>query len=206
MISPTNLRSRVLVADDDPVQRRLIAGLLERAGYTVALAADGNEAMRVLEGDDPPGLCLLDWNMPGPTGVELCRWLRRHPRLETTHVVLVTARDTPEDVVHALEAGANDYIAKPYRRGELLARVASGARVVALQSRLDAKIAELEHAMAEIKQLRGLIPICSHCHRIRDDAEQWHRLEAYFEKHTDVVFSHSICDRCLGLHYPNTTT
>lgn len=193
---------RVLVADDDRLQRRLLESLLTDAGYSPVLTCDGHEAMRVLQAADAPRVCLLDWEMPGPTGPEICAWLRQRPEHEGTHVIVVTGRDGRRDAVEVLRAGANDHVGKPYLKAELMARVASGARAVALQARLDAKVAELQHALSEIHQLRGLLPICSHCHRIRDVGQTWHAIEAYVEAHTGAEFSHTVCDRCLEEHYP----
>lgn len=195
-------RVRVLVADDDPLQRRLLETLLTDAGYSPVVVADGHEALKVLQSPDAPLVCLLDWEMPGPTGPEICEWLRGQSAHEGTHAIVVTGRDGRHDAIAALRAGANDHIGKPYVKAELIARVASGARAVALQARLDAKITELRQALHEIHQLRGLLPICSHCHRIRDDGRTWHALEAYVESHSDAEFSHTVCDRCLEQHYP----
>jgi len=201
-----SVRTRVLVADDDRVMRRVLAHVLETDGFRVTAVESGEAAQKVLAGDDPPPLVVLDWMMPGLSGPEVCRWIRSQPTLRHSYVVLVTAHDSVEAIVEGLDAGADDFVPKPFRGEELLARVRSGHRVCALQMSLQAKVHELEAALAEVHQLRGLIPICMHCHRIRSDSAHWQKLEGYIEAHSTATFSHSVCDECLAKHYPDDAT
>ncbi len=141
--------------------------------------------------------------MPGMDGLEICRRLRSREVLRYVYVILLTARDRAADVVAGLEAGADDYVTKPFDWNELHSRLRTGKRVQLLQSQLAAKVEDLESALAHVKTLQGLLPICMHCKRIRDDANTWHRLESYIEDHSNALFTHSLCRKCLEKHYPD---
>jgi response regulator RpfG family c-di-GMP phosphodiesterase len=112
------------------------------------------------------------------------------------YLVLLTARESPGDLVTGLDAGADDYITKPFDAEELRARVQVGVRVLNLQERLAERVEELQAALANVKQLRGLLPICSYCKRIRGDDQYWQQLEGYIAAHSDAQFSHGICPTC----------
>jgi len=127
---------RILVAEDDPVGRRLLEGLLAKWGYTVLAARDGLEAWELLQRDDAPRLVILDWLMPGLDGLEVCRRLRQRTQAPYVYTLLLTAKDTKPDMVEGLEAGADDYLAKPLQALELRARLRSGERILALQEQL----------------------------------------------------------------------
>jgi YesN/AraC family two-component response regulator len=98
--------------------------------------------------------------------------------------------------VTALEAGADDYVVKPFDQAELRARLQVGVRVLQLQTELADRVSELETALTNIRVLHGLLPICSYCKNVRDDQNYWQRVESYVESHADVQFSHSICPDC----------
>ena len=125
--------AKVLIADDDPVFRRLLESLLTKWGYAVETANDGSEAWNVLLGADAPSLAIIDWMMPGVDGVELCRRIKAEFQFRSVYAILVTGHQQMDDCVMALEAGADDFIAKPVNPAELLARVRAGARVVEYQ-------------------------------------------------------------------------
>jgi len=187
---------KVLIAEDEIVSRRLLETALPRWGYDVVTATDGEEAWARLQEPDAPTIMVLDWLMPRLDGVEICRRIRAHPRLSSVYIILLTARAAIEDVVHGLEAGANDYITKPFDAAELRARMQVGVRVVNLQATLAERVREVEDALSRVKQLQGLLPICSYCKKIRDDQNYWHQVESYVGKHTDARFSHGICPEC----------
>jgi response regulator RpfG family c-di-GMP phosphodiesterase len=134
--------------------------------------------------------------MPGLHGVEICRRLRQVETPTPTFVILLTSRDAAADVVEGLRAGADDYVTKPPHEEELLARVSVGARVVALQQALADRVRKLEEALSSVKQLQGLLPMCSYCKRIRDDQNYWQRVESYISAHSSVQFSHGYCPEC----------
>ena len=134
--------------------------------------------------------------MPKLDGVEICRRVREIPTSTPPYLILLTAKTERGDVVAGLDAGANDYLKKPFDRGELRARLQVGAQVLELQKNLAERISELEDALTQVKQLQGLLPICSYCKNIRDEQNFWQRVDSYLMEHADVVFSHGICPDC----------
>lgn len=187
---------RVLVADDDCVSRRMLQHTLEAWGYTVQVCADGATAWAYLQDDDAPPLVILDWLMPKLDGVQLCRNLRAAALTSTLYIILVTVKDEDADIVAGLQAGADDYITKPYNREELRARIQVGARLVTSQQHLTERVRELEGALAHIKRLDGLLAICGYCKKIRKAQNDWQPVEIYLTECTDVQFSHGICPTC----------
>ena len=135
---------RVLVVDDDPIQRRQLEVTLGRWGYDVRTARDGLEALRLMDEQGPIQLVVADWMMPEMDGIELCRRIRGDAGHPYVYVILLTARDHRDDIVTGLDAGADDYLTKPIHHGELQARIVAGKRIVDLQSRLLAAQEQLQ--------------------------------------------------------------
>ena len=187
---------RILIAEDDLVSRKMLEATLARWGYEVIVTSDGAEALRALKEPDAPRVAILDWMMPGLDGVDVCRQLRAASPAEPAYVILLTAKGNKTDIVNGLDAGADDYIIKPFDRDELRARLQAGLRIVALQSTVAARVRELEDAIARIKTLQGLLPICSYCKRVRNDGDYWQQVESYISDHSDARFSHGICPDC----------
>lgn len=187
---------RILVADDESVSRRILQSMLEDWGYSVRVCTDGAVAWELLQRADAPPLVILDWVMPRMNGLEVCRKLRAVFKPCPTYVVLVTSKDQNADIVTGLDAGADDYVAKPFNREELRARVQVGERVVELQRRLAERVRELEAALADVKHLSGLLPICAYCKKIRNDQNYWQQVESYVSEHSEAQFSHGICPDC----------
>ena len=188
---------RVLIADDDAALRHGLCAHLTRWGHEPEACADGNQAREVLRAADPPLVALLDWNMPGPNGLDLCREIRSLPYLASMYVVLLTAHSAREEMVEGLGCGADEYMVKPVDWELLRVRLQVGVRIVTLQENLKQRVHELQEALGTVKQLHGLLPICSYCKRIRDDNDYWQQLESYVSEHTDAQFSHGICPGCL---------
>jgi DNA-binding response OmpR family regulator len=187
---------RILIAEDDAVSRRRLEATLQKWGYEVLAVEDGLAAWEVLQGEMPPPLAILDWMMPGMDGIEVCRKVRERSPSRPLYIIVLTARGSREDVVAGLQAGGDDYVTKPFDREELHARVKVGLRVLQLQMNLADRVRELEEALARVRQLQGLLPICSYCKKIRDDQNYWQQVEGYISEHSDAVFSHGICPDC----------
>jgi DNA-binding response OmpR family regulator len=137
---------RAVVADDDRGTATIVTNLLQRSNLEVAIAHDGNTAWGLLTAAPPPAIAIIDWMMPGIDGLELCRRIKREPSLAGTHVILLTAKNDQQDVVAALQAGADDYIVKPFKFEDLRTRVHAGIRVAMLQERMVTSVAELQAA------------------------------------------------------------
>lgn len=148
---------RVLIADDDQLSLRKLEFLLTNEGFRVSTATDGEQALKQLEADDAPTLAILDVLMPKVDGVEVCRRIRAQPRAVPAYLILLTVKSSKEDIVKGLEAGANDYVAKPFDQAELLARLRVGLQVLTLQRRLAERVAELEDALTRTRHLQLLL-------------------------------------------------
>jgi sigma-B regulation protein RsbU (phosphoserine phosphatase) len=191
---------RILVAEDDAVTRKILEVTLGRLGWDVVTAVDGNAAwlaLETLKGKDAPDLAVLDWMMPGLEGIEICRRLRATPGFELMYVILLTSRGDKEDLAAGLAAGANDYISKPFDPVELAARVSVGERMVKLQRSLSARVTELEEALAHVRRLQGLLPICSYCKKVRNETNYWEQVDSYLASRSEVRLTHGICPECL---------
>jgi len=187
---------RVLMAEDDRVSSTLLEAALTAWGYEAVIAHDGEEAWHILQQPDAPHLVVLDWMMPGLEGPEICRRTRALDNTRQAYLIMLTSLESKQDLVTALEAGADDYVIKPFDQAELRARLQVGVRVLQLQAELADRVRELETALTNIRVLHGLLPICSYCKKVRDDQNYWQRVESYVESRADVQFSHSICPDC----------
>jgi DNA-binding response OmpR family regulator len=187
---------KILIAEDDLVSRKMLEATLVRWGYQVVVTSDGAEALQALQEPEAPKVAILDWMMPGLDGVDVCRRIRAAAAADPPYVILLTAKGNKTDIVNGLDAGADDYIIKPFDRDELRARLQAGLRIVTLQSTVTARVRELEDAIARIKTLQGLLPICSYCKRVRNDGDYWQQVESYISDHSDARFSHGICPDC----------
>lgn len=197
-------RTRVLLAEDETVTRRLLEAQMTRSGFEVISVPDGLVALELLQATEAPSIAVLDWNMPGLDGPDVCRRMRASPRSSYTYMLLVTARHEKGDVIEGLSAGADDFISKPVDPGELHARLRTGERIVRLEQVLGRQVKELQAAAEHVRELQGMIPICMHCKRIRNQSQIWEKVETYIEQRSDAKFSHALCAECLETHYPDT--
>jgi DNA-binding response OmpR family regulator len=193
----------VLLAEDERVTRRLLESHITRFGYDVVSVEDGLSAWNVIATEAAPPLVVIDWSMPGLDGIEVCRRLRATPSKAYTYVLLVTARASKSDVVEGLSAGADDFVTKPIDPEELRARLRTGERIIQLERTLASRLEELEATIAHVHELQGMLPICMHCKRIRNQEQIWEKVESYFEKRAGAKFSHALCAECLEVHYPS---
>ena len=135
---------KILVADDDALIRRLLLALLGKLGHEVEAVEDGNAARKILESPTPPALAIMDWVMPGMNGIEVCKHLRAHPAKTRPYVLLLSAKADKQDVIAGLDAGADDYLVKPFDPMALLARLRVAQRIIAYQQELHQHISEME--------------------------------------------------------------
>jgi response regulator RpfG family c-di-GMP phosphodiesterase len=194
---------KVLVTDDNPDILLLSTMLLTRAGYEVQETSTG-EACLVAVRTYHPDLVLLDVMLPDMSGIEVCRQIKSDENLKDIFVILASGIQVSSELqAEGLDIGADGYFIRPISNREFLARVQAGERIKRAEDALRTKerqqqelISHLEEALAEIKTLKGFIPICASCKKIRDDEGYWNQLEAYISKRTDAVFSHGLCPEC----------
>ena len=127
---------KILIAEDDPVFFRRLEVILTKWGYEVVSCVDGIKAWEILQGENTPKLAVLDWMMPGMEGIELCRKVRKQIREPYIYILLLTSKDGKDDIVEGIEAGADDYITKPFYTHELKARLRAGMRIIKSQAKL----------------------------------------------------------------------
>ena len=205
----------ILIVDDSPDQQALLRSILGKAGHTNVLSADSaKSAARVLNLDGESAaekidLILMDVLMPEQDGVETCRQIKRCAHLEDIPVIMVTAKSDLGNLQEAFAAGAMDFISKPVNSVELLVRVSSALLLKQEMDRrknreleLRRSHEELQKALKEVKVLRGLIPICASCKKIRNDGGFWQQLEEYLGEHSEAEFSHGLCQPCIKKLYP----
>lgn len=186
----------VLIVDDNPHNVRLVAGILSESGRCdLSFATDADEALEVMD-HIVPDLILLDVNMPGMNGYELCRVIKAREAWGEIPVIFLTAQRDEEYVLKGFDAGGSDYVSKPFARKELLARILVQLELKQKRDELARRNAELEEALSRIKRLEGIIPICMYCKKIRDDNDSWQQMEKYISEHSDALFSHGICPHC----------
>lgn len=148
---------KVLIADDDELSRRKLEYVLRKDNYILETEANGRKAFESLASYPPPVLAILDVLMPGMDGIEICRRLRVTNNDHQPYIILLTVKTSKDDIVAGLEAGANDYIMKPFDAEELRARVRVGVQMLNLQQNLRDRVIELETALARVRQLQGLL-------------------------------------------------
>ncbi len=194
---------KILIAEDEAVTALMLEAALQKWGHEPMTVHDGDAALAVLSGPEPPPLAILDWMMPGLSGPEIVQRVRQMAPPLPPYLILCTSLSGKAQVVAGLDAGANDYITKPFDIAEVRSRVAVGARMVELQQALANRVQELETALAEVRTLSGLLPICAGCKRIRDDRGYWQQVDAYLHAHTNVKITHGICPKCARELYPD---
>jgi DNA-binding response OmpR family regulator len=207
----------ILIVDDSRDEQELLSTRLEAAGYGSLMVADSAEAAFGILGQDSAerktgeiDLILMDIMLPGVDGLEACRKIMATEWLRDIPIIVITAKTDEKDLLAAFAAGAMDYIRKPVNPVELVARVSSALTLKeertarkAREQELLMRTQELEQALREVKVLRGLIPICAKCKRVRTDTGDWQRLEEYIQDHSEAEFSHGVCQVCMKEVYPD---
>jgi len=207
--------NKILIIDDVKKNIQLLGSILGNENYAVSYATNGIKALAMTDAE-AFDLILLDVMMPEMDGFEVCRRLKKKENTRDIPILFLTAKSEQSDIVDGLQQGAVDYLTKPFNPAELIARVKTHidlreAHQIIIQknTQLEEKTAELQKlieenrkAMSEIKILRGFLPICSKCKKIRDDDGYWTQLESYIRDHSEAQFTHSICQDCAKELYP----
>lgn len=172
---------RILIAEDERTSQLLLRRTLERIGHEVLVTDNGQDAWYRFRAE-PVSAVITDWMMPDMDGVELCQKIRAHDRPDYTYILILTALSGKGRYLEGMDAGADDYITKPFDQEELAARLRVCERILGLKQ--------------HVKRLEGLLPICSYCKKIRDENDAWTDVESYVAHRSDAAFTHSICPHC----------
>lgn len=190
-----NEKMKILIVDDQPNMRWGISRIMRLAGYDTLEAESGSECIGIAR-NVKPDMILLDVVLGDSDGKEVCRTLKADPETAGIPILLVSGLMTDLDSqADGMEYGADGCISKPIHNRELLARVKAILRIRESERRL-------AEALAQVKRLSGLLPICSSCKKIRDDLGYWKQIEVYIREHSDADFTHSICPDCARRLYP----
>ncbi len=203
MNEPNPTAIKILVVDDNADVARSTARVLEQSGYVTAMAANGQKAFNILA-DFQPDLVLSDCDMPEMGGVELCRRIKIDPAYCGVMVILISSTHIhTEQQSDGLDSGADSYIVRPIANRELVARLEAFVRIFRLNRTLREKNDALAAALARVKLLSGMLPICSGCKKIRDDQGYWSRVERYIQERSEATFTHGLCPDCIQIYYPD---
>lgn len=178
----------VLIVDDTPENLQILGQCLRQNKYAVAFAMSGMDALKFLDKGILPELILLDVTMPQMDGFETCVEIKRRSNTKEIPIIFLTARAESEDLVKGFDAGGVDYVTKPFKAVELLARIKTHI--------------QLKKSREEVRMLQEMLPICSNCHKVRDDAGYWKSVEVYLNE-KKVPITHSICPNCVRELYPD---
>ncbi len=195
----TEKQEGILIVDDEESIRRLLNQKLSGEGYQCQEAGNAEQALEVLT-KSSIALVLLDIKMQGKLGTELLPEIKaKYPE---TAVIMATAIADTRVAIQCMKQGAYDYLIKPFDLDDVLLSVSRALEKRRLEFEREALIKELQEALANIKTLSGLLPICAWCKKIRDDKEYWEDVEAYISAHTQAEFTHSICPDCEKKYFP----
>ncbi|MCP4690166.1 MAG: response regulator [Desulfobacterales bacterium] len=197
----------IQIVDDNTENLKVLSNILRKNGHDVRLAISGELALKSIR-THPPDLILLDIMMPDTDGYDVCERLKAEKRTRDIPVIFISALNETVDKVRAFSAGGVDYITKPFREEEVLVRVETHLTLRSLQkeleeknARLEEKNIQLEEALSNVRTLRGLLPICANCKKIRDKKGNWSQIDEYVASHTEAKFSHDLCDDCMEALY-----
>lgn len=186
----------VLIAEDEYTTRLMVQVSLENWGYSVSSVADGKAAWEILKKPDFIDVAILDWEMPEIDGVELCKMIKNLQRPNPIYVILLTGRDSQNDILCGFDAGADDYMTKPFNDDELRARVRVAKRLVTIQSSLSQSVEELKQALDMVEALQGSVPVCTSCLKIEGENGRWATLKTSVREAFDLRFTPEICPVC----------
>ncbi len=170
---------------------------LENWGYRVESVTNGEEAWAMLQKPDAPHIAILDWEMPELDGIEVCRRVKELGMENPPYIILLTARDNKKDIIRGFDAGAEDYMTKPFNDNELRARVRVAERLVRTQSSLSESVAELKDVLNQLEMMESAVEICGSCQKIFSTYDgQWHSFEDVLQNGADPRVIVNICSNC----------
>jgi DNA-binding response OmpR family regulator len=187
---------KILIAEDEYTTRLMVQVCLENWGYSIESVEDGKKAWDIINQKNPPQIAVLDWEMPGISGIELCRKIKSLDRSSPIHVILLTARDSKNDISQGFEAGADDYITKPFNDDELGARIRVAERIVTIQSSLNSSLEELREALDMVQSFEEPVAVCRKCKKIGAFDGSWRTPEKLLEYPVDPRFIQLDCPSC----------
>lgn len=187
---------KILIAEDEYTTRLMVQVCLENLGYSIESVEDGNTAWEIINQTTPPEIAVLDWEMPGLSGIDLCRKIKRMERNSPIHVILLTARDSKNDISQGFAAGADDYITKPFNEDELQARIRVADRIVTIQSSLNGSLEELREALDLVQAFEEPVAICNKCQKIGAFDGTWRTPAQLLEYPVDPRFVQLDCKNC----------
>jgi len=194
-------KSTILIADDNPMNLKVLTDLLNPDNFKISAVTNGRKVLEIVD-KVTPDLILLDIMMPEMDGFEACEKLKEGEKTKDIPIIFLTAKIDSDDIVKGFELGAADYVTKPFKPAELMARVRTHLELKRSKEQQQKLIEELKESLENVKTLKGFVPICSYCKKIRDDSGFWNQLEEYIHNHSDMDFSHGVCPDCFKIHFP----
>ncbi len=192
----------VLIVDDVPENVEILYSVLKEDDYRFAIALNAAETYKAIK-KEVPDLILLDVMLPDGNGFELAERIISTHRDHYIPIIFITARAHLEDKVKGFRVGGVDYITKPFEESEVSARVRTHIALKLARQKQADLIQQLQKALEEVKQLRGIIPICARCKKVRNDNGFWMQVEHYISEHSSAEFSHGLCPHCMQEMYPS---
>lgn len=199
----TSRKPLILIVDDTPSNIHVLVESLNDE-YNIKIAKSGESALEIARSmEQQPDLILLDVMMPEMDGYEVCKKLKETDESKDIPVIFLTAKDGAGDEEYGFSLGAMDYILKPFKIPIVKARIRTHLLLKFQRNELMRQNIELKQALDQIKVLRGCLPICCTCKKIRDDKGYWNQVEKYISEHSEAVFTHGMCPECLNTLYPD---
>ena len=190
---------KILIAEDEFTTRMMVQVCLENWGYRVESVTNGEEAWAKLQKPDAPHIAILDWEMPLLDGMEVCRRVKEMGCENPPYVILLTSRDSKTDIVRGFDAGADDYMTKPFNDNELRARTRVAERLVRTQSSLSESVAELREVLNQLEMLESGVEVCRACQKLYNKYDgHWHSFEELLQNDDDPQFVLTTCPTCTG--------
>ena len=187
---------RALIADDDRVAAQILSRTLTRWEFDVSVVGDGARRGGTCRRASGPTLAILDWMMPEVDGAEVCRRVRKDLPLANMYLILLTSLETRKDIVAGLDAGADDYVVKPFDPEELRARVSVGVRVLTLQERLAERVPNCRRRSRTSSSCTACCPSAATASAYAATTSTWQQVESYIADRSEAQFSHGICPAC----------